>query len=52
VSADEEDFLTAQQIELYGRFGAELSSEELERFFFLDFSHRPCVRTRRAEYVE
>lgn len=47
MSADEEDFLTAQQIELYGRFGAELSGEELERFFFLDDEDRKLIARRR-----
>jgi hypothetical protein len=47
VSADEEDFLTAQQIELYGRFGAEPSSEELERFFFVDDEDRKLIARRR-----
>jgi hypothetical protein len=46
VSADEEDFLTAQQIELYGRFGAEPSSEELERFFFVDEDRKLIARRR------
>jgi hypothetical protein len=45
--ADEEDFLTAQQIELYGRFGAVPSSEELERFFFLDDEDRKLIARRR-----
>ena len=44
MSADEEDFLTAQQIELYGRFGAPPSGEELERFFFLDDEDRKPAR--------
>lgn len=47
MSADEEDFLTAQQIELYGRFGAPPSGAELERFFFLDDEDRKLTARRR-----
>jgi hypothetical protein len=49
MSEDEEDFLAAQQIELYGKFGAPPSDMELERFFFLDDGDRKLIDKRRDD---
>jgi hypothetical protein len=46
------EFLTDDEAAAYGRYAGPPSRADLERVFFLDFSHRPCTRTRRAEYVE
>ena len=47
MSEDEEDFLTAAQVELYGRFGAPPTDMELERFFFLDDGDHRLIAKRR-----
>jgi hypothetical protein len=49
MSEDEEDFLTAAQIELYGKFGAPPSDMELERFFFLDDGDWKLIAKRRDD---
>jgi hypothetical protein len=49
MSEDEEDFLTAAQIECYGKFGVPPSDMELERFFFLDDGDRKLVAKRRDD---
>ena len=42
---DEKGFLTAKQVAACGCFDGAPSSEELERFFFLDFTDRRSLRT-------
>ena len=49
MSVDEEEFLTAAQIELYGKFGAPPTDLELERFFFLDDGDRKLIAKRRDD---
>jgi len=46
------EFLTDEvKAAVYGGFAGSPSRVELERCFFLDFSHRPSMCTRRAEYA-
>jgi hypothetical protein len=42
-------FLTAAQIELYGKFGDPPTDSELERFFFLDGGDRKLIAKRRDD---
>jgi len=44
------EFLTDDEA-AYGRYVGVPLQEELDRMFFLDFSHRPSMCTRRAEYA-
>ncbi len=45
------EFLSDEQAAAYGRFDGELSSAELERFFFLDDADRRLVGRRRGEHT-
>jgi Domain of unknown function (DUF4158) len=45
----EEEFLTAGQLQVYGRFEATPSSEELARFFLLDDEDHKLVTKRRGD---
>jgi len=45
------EFLSDQEAAGFGRYGGSVSQADLERFFYLDFSHRPSMCTRRAEYA-
>jgi len=45
------EFLTDDEAAAYGRYAGAPSQAELEKIFFLDFSHRPSMCTRRAEYA-
>ncbi|MGO4612679.1 Tn3 family transposase [Nocardia sp. 2YAB30] len=49
MSLDEDSFLTARQVALYGRFGGPPSEEELERFFVLDDADRKLIAKRRDD---
>ena len=44
-------FLSDEQSAAYGRFDRELSSAELERFFFLDDTDRRLVERRRSDHT-
>jgi hypothetical protein len=46
---EEKNFLTARQIEAYGRFEGAPSVEELERFFFLDDEDGKLIAKRRGD---
>jgi hypothetical protein len=43
------NFLTAKQAERYGKFEGAPSTDELERFFFLDDSDRALIAKRRGD---
>jgi TnpA family transposase len=45
------EFLSDEQAASYGRFEGELSSAELERFFFLDDEDRRLVERRRSDHT-
>lgn len=45
------EFLSDEQAAAYGRFDGELSSAELERFFFLDDADRRLVERRRSDHT-
>ena len=45
------EFLSDEQAAVYGRFDGELSSAELERFFFLDNADRRLVGRRRSDHT-
>jgi hypothetical protein len=49
MSVDEDDFLAAAQVGLYGKFGAPPTDMELERFFFLDDGDRRLIAKRRDD---
>ncbi len=44
------EFLSDEQVAAYGKFTAEPSQAELERFFFLDDVDRELVGRRRGEH--
>jgi len=45
------EFLSDGEASAYGAYRGAPSQSDLEKLFFLDFSHRPSMCTRRAEYA-